>query len=59
MRVVPALTVLAAATALAAACRTGEPGEDPETPANTPLPRIAPKDPDPSPGPALFGKDAG
>lgn len=45
--------------ALAAACRTGEPGDDPQTPANAPLPRIDRKDPDPSPGPSLFGKDAG
>lgn len=45
--------------ALAGACRTGEPGEDPQTPANAPVPRIDRKDPDPSPGPTLFGKDAG
>lgn len=58
MRLVLVL-VLVGVVVVAGACRTGEPGEDPRTPANVPVPRIDRTDPDPSPGPSLFGKDAG
>lgn len=41
--------------ACAFACRTGEPSSDPKTPANSPIPKLEPKDPDSKP---IFG-DAG
>lgn len=59
MRFLASLAVLLGAGVAAAACRTGEPGEDPQTPANAPIPRIERRDPEPSAGPSLFGKDAG
>jgi len=47
MKRVVVLAVVAGVAFVAIACRQGEPSSDPKTPANSPLPKLPTKDPEP------------